>query len=68
MMQNQLFNGISSPAVTPEINYQNIITQLLITLAAKAQKEQLVQQLSNNKQIQQLISACNETEKVNSKA
>ena len=65
-MQNQLFNGISSPAVTPEINYQNIITQLLITLAAKAQKEQLVQQLSNNKQIQQLISACNETEKVNS--
>ncbi len=66
-MQNQQFNGISSPAVTPQINYQNILGQLLAALAMNAQKEQFVQQLSNNKQIQQLISALNETNKVNQK-
>jgi len=64
-MQNQQFSGISSSAVTPQINYQNILQQLLLSLAANAQKEQLVQQLGNNKQIQQLISAINETNKVN---
>lgn len=64
-MQNQQFNGISSSAVTPQINYQNILQQLLLSLAANAQKEQLVQQPGNNKQIQQLISAINETNKVN---
>ena len=63
-MQNQQFNGISSSAVTPQINYQNILQQLLLSLAANAQKEQLVQQLLNNKQIQQLTSTINET-KVN---
>lgn len=60
-MQNQQFNGISSSAVTPQINYQNIVQQLLLALAANAQKEQLVQQLLNNKQIQQLTSTINET-------
>ena len=64
-MQNQQFSGISSSAVTPQINYQNILQQLLLSLAANAQKEQLVQQPGNNKQIQQLISAINETNKVN---
>ena len=64
-MQNQQFNGISSPAVPPQINYQNILGQLLTALAVNVQKEQLVQQLSNNEQIQQLISALNETNKVN---
>lgn len=64
-MQNQQFNGISSPAVTPQINYQNMLGQLLTALVVNAQKEQFVQQLSNNKQIQQLISALNETNKVN---
>ncbi|MBO6256671.1 hypothetical protein J6N69_01365 [bacterium] len=63
-MQNQQFNGISSSAVTPQINYQNIVQQLLLSLVANAQKEQLVQQLLNNKQIQQLTSTINET-KVN---
>ena len=60
-MQNQQFNGISSSAVTPQINYQNILGQLLAALAVNAQKEQSVQQFSNNEQIQQLISALNET-------
>ena len=53
-MQNQQFNGISSSAVTPQINYQNILGQLLTALAVNAQKEQLVKQLGNNEQIQQL--------------
>lgn len=66
-MQNQQFNGISSSAVTPQINYQNILGQLLMTLAANAQKEQFVKQSGNNEQIQQLISALNETNKVNQK-
>lgn len=61
-MQNQQFNGISSSAVTPQINYQNILGLLLAALAANAQKEQFV---GNNEQIQQLISALNETNKVN---
>lgn len=60
-MQNQQFNGISSSAVTPQINYQNILGQLLAALAVNAQKKQSVQQFSNNEQIQQLISALNET-------
>ena len=64
-MQNQQFNGISSPAVTPQINYPDILGQLLTALAVNAQKEQFVEQFSNNKQIQQLISALNETNKVN---
>lgn len=67
-MQNQQFNGISSSAVTPQIDYQNIVQQLLLALAANAQKEQLVQQLSNNKQIQQLISTIYETNNADSKA
>ncbi len=67
-MQNQQFNGISSSAVTPQINYQNIIGQLLTALAVNAQKEQLVKQLGNNEQIQQLISAFNETNKQNNNA
>lgn len=61
-MQNQQFNGISSSAVTPQINYQNILGLLLAALVANAQKEQFV---GNNEQIQQLISALNETNKVN---
>ena len=64
-MQNQQFNGISSSAVTPRINSQNIIQQLLLTLAANAQREQYIKQLSNNEQIQQLINAYNEMNKVN---
>ncbi len=64
-MQNQQFNGISSSAVTPQINYRNILEQLVLTLAANAQQEQLAKQLGNNEQIQQLISAFNETNKVN---
>ncbi len=67
-MQNQQFNGISSSAVTPQINYQNILGQLLTALAVNAQKEQLVKQLGNNEQIQQLISAFNETNKQNNNA
>ncbi|MBR1619125.1 hypothetical protein IJ674_04445 [bacterium] len=67
-MQNQQFNGISSFAVTPQINYQNILGQLLTALAVNAQKEQLVKQLGNNEQIQQLISAFNETNKQNNNA
>ena len=67
-MQNQKFNGISSFAVTPQINYQNILGQLLTALAVNAQKEQLVKQLGNNEQIQQLISAFNETNKQNNNA
>jgi len=61
-MQNQQYNGISSPAVTPQINYQNILGLLLAALAVNAQKEQFV---GNNEQIQQFISALNETNKVN---
>lgn len=61
-MQNQQFNGISSSAVNPQINYQNILGLLLAALAGNAQKEQFV---GNNEQIQQLISALNETNKVN---
>lgn len=61
-MQNQQFNGISSPAVPPQINYPNILGLLLAGLAVNAQKEQFV---GNNEQIQQLISALNETNKVN---
>lgn len=64
-MQNQQFNGISSYAVPPQINSQNIIPQLISMLAANAQREQLVKQLSNNEQIQQLISAYNEINKIN---
>lgn len=64
-MQNQQYNGISYPAVTPQTNYQNMLGQLLTALATNEQQEQFVQQLSNNKQIQQLISALNETNKVN---
>jgi len=66
-MQNQQFNGISSSAVTPQINYQNILGQILMTLAANAQKGQPVVQSVNNEQIQQLISALNETNNQNKK-
>lgn len=64
-MLNQQFNGISSPAVTPQINSENIIPQLISTLLANAQRQQFVKQLSNNEQIQQLISAYNEINKIN---
>lgn len=64
-MQNQQFNGISSPAVTPQINSENIIPQLVSILLANAQRQQFVKQLSNNEQIQQLISAYNEINKIN---
>lgn len=44
-MQNQLFNGISSQAVTPQINYVDVIQQLEQVLNADVQKLQsLVQQ------------------------
>lgn len=64
-MHNQQFNGISSSAVNPQINSQNIIQQLLLTLAANAQKEQFAKLFSNNEQIQQLMSTYNEMNKDN---
>ena len=64
-MQKQQFDGISSSAVPPQINSQNIIQQLLLMLAANAQEQQREKQLSSNEQIQQLISAYNEMNKIN---
>ena len=63
-MQNQNFNGISSSAVYPQINYTDAITKLEQSVRADAQKLMLLQQqgLVSQNQAQYIINKLIETQ------
>lgn len=57
-MQNQILNGISSSAVTPQTNFNDVINQMEETVRADAQKLMLLQQqgLVAENQVQYVIN------------